>query len=307
MRGLSSWLVLVGLLLTSCSGDASSGDGGSDTTGDAATTTAVDDGAAREPVDQTPPATANGVKIDPDGMLWIASVGGDELVRVDPDTGEILQRLATPAGAGPDDVVLADDGTVYWTGFLGGQVGAADPTTGEVTTIAELGPDVNPIARRDDGTLVVGKAVGSTGLFAVRADGSGEPETLADPGNVNSFSLAGGVLYAPLGTPEGGSVVAIDPGTGDTIETIAEIPGIPVAARWHDGTVYVLTLENGARIRRVPATGGTAELFADVGLEFADNLVLDETGTVYVTGFRDPVVVEIDPDGDVVGTTPIGG
>jgi sugar lactone lactonase YvrE len=299
-----TFTALVALSLVACSSDDSGDDTASDTEADDDATPTTASG----PVDQTPPNGANGIKVDDDGDLWVAVLDGNELLRVDRESGEILQRIATPPLAGPDDLVIDADGTIYWTGFTSGEVGAIDPGTGESEELANVGPGANPIALRDDGVLIVGRAVTGSGLYAIDPTGDGVAEPLDDPGNVNSFSIApDGTLYAPLASTDGGAAVSIDARTGEIIDTIAEIPGIPVALRWHDDQLFVLTLDPAGAVYRVDIEAGTAELFADTGLTTADNLAVDDEGTVYVTGFNQPVIAVFNPDGTPARTLDIGG
>ena len=46
---------------------------------------------------------ANGIHFSPDGRLFVASVLGSELIVLDPDSGEVLDRFADGVD-GPDDV-----------------------------------------------------------------------------------------------------------------------------------------------------------------------------------------------------------
>lgn len=59
---------------------------------------------------------ANGIYFDSDNMLHIASISGREIVVMNPETGEIIERLGVEKGVeGPDDLIIGLDGSVYWT------------------------------------------------------------------------------------------------------------------------------------------------------------------------------------------------
>jgi sugar lactone lactonase YvrE len=273
-----------------------------ETTDDSASTTTT----APLP-NQQPPLSANGIKIDDDGDLWIASLNGGEILRVDPESGEILTRLVMPVDSGPDDLVFGDDGTIYWTGFTSGEVGRVNPAAGSLPELlGNVGAGANPIALRDDGVLVVGRAVTASGLYTVDTSGEGEPQALGDPGNLNSFDIApDGTLYAPSSAT--GQAVAIDADTGEITEAVAPIPGIPVALRWHDDQLYVLTIEGTSKVYRVDLADRSVELFADTGLVATDNLAVNDDGEVFVTGFQEPIVAVFDADGQALRTLDIGG
>jgi sugar lactone lactonase YvrE len=283
-----------------CSSDDDD-DAGENATDDASSTTTT----APLP-NQEPPLSANGIKIDDDGDLWIASLNGGEILRVDPESGEILTRLVMPVGSGPDDLVFGADGTIYWTGFTSGDVASVNPAHGSVPELlGNVGPGANPIALRDDGMLIVGRAVTGSGLYVVDPSGEREPELLGDPGNLNSFDIApDGTLYAPSSAT--GEAVALDADTGQVVEAVAPIPGIPVALRWHDDQLFVLTIEGTSKVYRVDLADRSVELFADTGLAAADNLAVSDDGEVFVTGFQEPIVAVFDADGESVRTLDIG-
>jgi hypothetical protein len=80
---------------------------------------------------------ANGLMFDRLDRLYIASVGGREIVVMDPQTGAILDRLGPAQGVeGTDDLTFGPDGALYWTSFFTGAVGRRAPD-GTTTTIAQ--------------------------------------------------------------------------------------------------------------------------------------------------------------------------
>ena len=315
MKKLVLLLAVVGaLLLVACSSDDSSSDDAAtseDSTpspGSSEEETSTTEPA--EPVDQTSPAGANGIKVDEAGDLWIAVLEGDEILRVEAESGEILQRVVTPPGSGPDDLVI-DAGTVYWTGFLDGTVGSfeaaeEDGTPAAQVPLANVGNGANPIAVRDDGVLVVGRAVVASGLYAVEREEGAEPTEIGDPGPINSFDISpDGVLYGPLPGP-GAGVVAVDPETGEVQEHIA-VPGAAFGVRWFEDQLYVLSLADGAAsVFTVDQATGEATLFGATDLDIADNLAVAQDGTVYVTGFDAPTVSVLSSDGELLPSLTIG-
>ena len=98
----------------------------------------------------------NGIYVSPfDGNVYVASVGGDEITVHDPQSGKLLDRIGPERGVGgPDDLFITDDGTIYWTEILTGNVGMLKPD-GRFKKQA-VGPGVNPITTSDDGRLFVG-------------------------------------------------------------------------------------------------------------------------------------------------------
>ena len=302
IRRLGTTLFVVAAVgLAGCSGSES--DGATPTTGP--TTTVTTTSAPSPAVDQTSPIGVNGIKVAADGTLWVASLSSDVVLQVDADSGTILRRVATPAGSGPDDVALGDDGDVFWTGFLSGAVGSVGVDDDTASVIANVGPGANPIAIRGDGTLIVGRAGLGTGLFAVDPERDAPVAPLADPGNVNSFDVSpDGVMYAP--SMDDASVLAIDPDTGATVRTVATLDATPIALRWHDDALFVLTLSDSARVVKVNPSDGTVEPFGDTGLAAADNLAVGDDGRVYVTGLTESTITVLGPDGSVERTVQVG-
>lgn len=302
------------VLALACIAPACSGDDGTATSSSSSdagpTGTADRPSGTSEPtaeVDQTAPAGANGIKAADDGTLWVAVIDGDEVLQVDAASGTVLARYAVPTGTGPDDLVLGGDGTVYVTGFTSGDVLALDPASGETRSLGNVGAGANPIALLDADSLVVGRAVTATGLFSVDPTGETEPRALADPGNVNSFDLDEyGTLYGPLTGDSGGSAIAIDPATGETVRTVAPLPGIPLGLRTLDERLYVLVLDGTAKVVTIDVTVGEVVPFGDTGLAVADNLAVADDGTVYVTGFDAATITLLGPGGQVTETLPIG-
>lgn len=297
--------VLVAAALSGCSSEDDGGGGAS----------SPDDSVAAEPSttestaapDQTAPAGANGVVVDAEGELWVAVLNGDELVRVDHETGAILQRISTPAGSGPDDLVLADDGeTIWWTAYTSGEVFSASIPLSSTLRLAEVGAGANPIALRSDGDLVVGRAVIGAGLYAVSPD-DGSVEELADPGALNGFAISpDDELYGPLPGP-GSGLAVVDATTGE-LQSQIDVPGAAFAVKLHDDLLYVLSLADSvASVYVVDRFGGEASLFGTTDLGIADNLAVAEDGTVYVTAFDSPAIAVLSPEGEQTATLQIGG
>lgn len=257
---------------------------------------------ATSDVDQTPPASANGILVI-DEVVWISSLNGDEIVAIDRATGEILDRVGEEAGVvGPDDLALGPDGRIWWTGFTTGAVGAFDPATGEGEVVAQLPPGANPIAVAPDGRIFVGLAITGEGLYEIDATGESDPElVIAKPGNVNGFDVADDLrIWGPrFGTAGGGEIVAINPDAGE-IEVLADGFTANIAlAMGPDERAYVASV-GPARVEVWdPETGDPPELFATMATTAVDNLAFADDGTLYVSGFDSPTLNVVAVDGSV--------
>lgn len=123
---------------------------------------------------------ANGINFGPDGNLYIASVDGDEIVVMDPETGEFLNRYGADRGVlAPDDLAFAPDGSAYFASLLTGKVGRLTPD-GEVDYVAELTIGVNPITFADDGRLFVAQCFMDDKLYEVDPAGTTAPRLISD-------------------------------------------------------------------------------------------------------------------------------
>lgn len=302
----------------SCSSDDDGSDSSTSTTTEAPAATSTAPATSDDPVpsslpepldDQTAPESINGLTVDGD-TLWIASIGGDQVLRVDRRTGQILARHHT-TGAGPDDVAVAPDGSVWVTGFEGGILGRiADGTYEEVATLAA---GINGIDVDDDGTVWVATMATDGQLWRVPA-GGGSPEAVASGLDmVNAFEVdpSDGTILAPAGGFEAGWIARIDPADGSVTPVVEGLPSV-MASTWHpDGRFIALANVTGELIA-VDPEGGTFEVIATVtdGAPF-DNLAYAEDGTLYISSFVTPTVTEVKPDGSVrvipIGSAAAGG
>ncbi|WP_421121336.1 hypothetical protein ACE2AJ_08330 [Aquihabitans daechungensis] len=302
-RSLVVLAALVTILGAACSSSSSDGEegGGAEattTTSAGSTTTA----AAPEPLeDQTAPATINGITVDGD-TIWVASIEDDVVLQVDADSGAILQRIGT-GGAGPDDVALAPDGSVWTTGFGNGDLGRIHDGSYEVVTPIETG--INPLEFGEDGTLFVG-TYGKDGKLFSLATEDGAPIEGAEPElqaqglpDINAFGvLADGTLVSPAGGLSGpSSAIQIDPATGKVTTLVEGLPPVAAGATDADGEAYVLANITGEVIR-IDVGAKTSEVVRTVeqGAPF-DNLAFGDDGTVYLSSFVAPTITAVAPDG----------
>jgi hypothetical protein len=66
----------------------------------------------------------NGLYFGPDGNLYVASSVGNEIIKMDPNSVCILDRIGQERGvSGPEDLVFGPDGSLYWTEIGTGEIG----------------------------------------------------------------------------------------------------------------------------------------------------------------------------------------
>lgn len=295
--------VLVGsALLVATAACGSDADPSAPTTTETSTTTTT---TTPGPVsDQTPPTSAFGMVHD-GSKLWIADFYGGQVLAVDTESGAILIRYRGDDGVSDeiDDLAIGPDGSVYWTGFNDGAVGRMTPSN-TVSVVAGLEPGINGIAFSPDGRLFVGRGVIGPGLWEIDpTQPEKAPRLISDSlGNINSFSVGpDGLIYAPRwGTGTGGELVRIHPDTAE-LEVLTDGFDGPIAVKV-DATgarAYVLSLPPGGAptVAIVDIATGAVTPLATVPLPLADNLAVAPDGRVFVTGYNEPVLAVIDPDG----------
>ena len=255
---------------------------------------------------------ANGIDIGPDGNLYIACVNSGEIIAIDKNDGQIIERIGQDMQVkSPDDLVFGPDGSLYWTDILIGEVGRMTPAGVVTKQFVALG--VNPITFSPDGRLFVGLAFLGDGLYELDPNLIESPRVIVEStpdnpfplGFLNSFDFgADGRLYSPLYAA--GLVVSVDVGDpgdpvstnpfGDgTVQVLATGFVEPVAAEFDaDGVLYVL--DQSGEVFIVNTTTGEKTLFTTLQPGI-DNLVFDTDGALYVTNNPNGWVAEILPNG----------
>jgi len=249
-----------------------------------------------------PFAGAEGVMFDSNGRLHIASILGQEIVVMDPDSGEILDRIGADQGVkGPDDVAFGPDGSLYWTAILAGEVGRLSPDG--VTTAQMVAPGVNPITFSDDGRLYVGLAFLGDALYELDPQLMEPPRLVAEGlGGINCFDFGpDGSIYAP--NIARGAVVRIDVNAEPvTIEAVVEGEGCVKFDS--QGRMIVQQDTHPHQLLRVDLDTGEKEIMAQLPIGL-DNLALDSHDRVFLA-HHDGTIFEALLDGTLRTASPGG-
>lgn len=255
--------------------------------------------------------SANGINFGPDGNLYIASFGNQEIVVMNKQNGKIIERLGTDIGViNPDDLAFGPDGSLYWTDIGIGYVGRMTPQGVVTKQFVALG--VNPITFSEDGRLFVGLCFRGDGLYELDPNLIDPPRPIivASPGNefplgfLNAFDFgADGMLYGPIFG--GGIVVKVDidrpgppstsPYTDGTVTVVSGGFTVPVAAKFNsEGVLHVL--DQSGEVFTINTSTGEKTLLATIqpGL---DNLAFDSEDTLYISNADFGSVVEMLPSG----------
>ena len=235
----------------------------------------------------------NGIYVSPaDGNVYIASVGGDEITVHDTQNGKVLDRIGPERGVGgPDDLFIADDGTIYWTEILTGFVGMLKP---DGTFDKQfVGQGVNPITMSEDGRLFVGRLFFGSGLYELDRDFASPPVLLDGSLNVNGFDVGpDGFLYAPAQFT--GEILKIDVNADPvTSEVVAGGFRFPTAVKFNSrGEVHVNDLAEGQVVKLDPATGDREVLIDIEGT--IDNIAFGADDRLFAAAGSDNQIVRYD-------------
>jgi sugar lactone lactonase YvrE len=238
----------------------------------------------------------NGIYVSPaDGNVYVASVGGDEITVHDPNSGRLLDRIGPERGVqGPDDVFIADDGTIYWTEILNGHVGMLKPDG--TFKRQEVGPGVNPITMSDDGRLFVNRLFLGQGFYELDPNLEADPMLLNEGLTLNSFDFGpDGHLYAPSFFT--GEVLKIDVDNPGTPEVVANVGGVSSAVKFNSlGEAYAVNIGEGL-VLKLDLSGADSHTVVLDTEGTIDNIAFSTDDVLYAAVGADNEIVRVDPNG----------
>ncbi len=234
----------------------------------------------------------HGLTFDSDDILYVGSVVGQSVYRVNTQTGE-HEIVVGPNDGLADDMEFGPDGALYYTSIIQGAVRRRD-ADGTVTTVAEGKAGFNSIAFNAEGRLFSAEVFLGDALYEIDPKGETPPRMILDsPGGLNGFDFGpDGKLYGPLWFK--GQVVRVDVDSGK-LDVVADGFGIPAAANFNSkGELFVLDSMRGDIVKVDVKSGARETVFT---LKTAmDNLTFDSKDRMYVTVMSESAIYEIDLD-----------
>lgn len=244
----------------------------------------------------------HGIAADADGMLYVGSVVGQSIYKVDPKTGESSVWAKAPLGMA-DDIEIGPDGQFYWTSFMLGKVHTRlkDGTVKELAT--DL-PGMNSIALKQDGRLFATQVFSADALHEI--DPTGEKparKIMEDMGGLNGFDFGpDGRLYGPIWFK--GQVAAVDVDTAK-LTVIAEGFEVPAAVNFNSkGELFAVDSARGEVIQ-IDIETGAKTLIAKTKTGI-DNLCFDAEDNLYITIMSESAIHEVNVEDGTTRTVKEG-
>jgi sugar lactone lactonase YvrE len=236
---------------------------------------------------------SNGMRLGPDGWLYVTQVFGSQITAINPATGE--KKIVSPRGGAivsPDDLDFDSKGVMYVTEYLNSRVCARMPN-GEVRVVSDQVPGANGITVHRDRLFIDECRTGGR-LLELFPDGRA-PRLMADGLAMPNACAVGpdGRLYFP--EVLSGDIWRVGLDGGERERFISGMATPPAVKFDHRGALVVLESHTGDVTRidlqsRVKSRVATIE----TGL---DNLEIAPDDRIFVSSFAHGSVWEIAPDG----------
>ena len=247
---------------------------------------------------------SNGLVMDNDDNLVIASIESKAVFVMDTKTGKVIKTYKHPLITGPDDVAVAKDGSIYYTDFYSGNIGKISPT-GEISILVNLGQWVNSIRLNPDETkLYVGHCIGDDRLTEIDLK-TNKPRLVAEKvGWPNSMYFGpDGKLYSPLNTT--GEIIRWNLLTGER-EVVFRVYTPPSSVKFDSqGRLLVTEFITGTVSRHDFKTGATKVIGKNLTIGL-DNVAVDKKGRLFIASNHFGGIQELFEDGSVKELAPTG-
>ena len=244
----------------------------------------------------------------PDGMLYVASELGRMIAVVDPDSGEIVERIGVEAGVDtPTALTVGPDGSIYWSSFYPVEVCRLSPAREK--TCQAMPEDTWGLAFSADGRLFIAADAHVQTIYELDPLLQKPPQKIIHHESLLAHFAFGpdGYLYVP--SMMEGTILRMDVDADPaTEEVVAEGLSLPVAVAFDSaGRLFVVTSPDGVQgaIEQIDlATGGSTV----VGRlpSFYTNLTVDAQDRLFVGHFIEGAISTLTADGSLEPLTPPG-
>ncbi len=237
---------------------------------------------------------SNGMRLAPDGWLYVTQVFGSQITAINPATGE--KKIISPRGGAivsPDDLDFDSKGVMYVTEYLNSRVVARMPN-GEVRVVSDQVPGANGITVHKDRLFIDECRTGGR-LLELFLDGRA-PRLMADGLAMPNACAVGpdGLLYFP--EVLSGDIWRVPLEGGERERFIGGMATPPAVKFDNRGALMVLESHTGDVTRiDLQSRRKTRVATIETGL---DNLVVAPDGRIFVSSFAHGSVWEIAPNGE---------
>ena len=236
---------------------------------------------------------ANGMRVGPDGKIYVVQAFGSQVSAFDPSTG--AHETVSPVGGeivAPDDIAFDSHGTMYVTEVMSGRVSSRAPN-GEIKVLADNVPGANGIVAYQD-RLFMDECRPGGRLWELYTDGR-SPRLMADNLALPNALMVGpdGMLYFPQIADGEIWRCALE---GGTPERFVDGLAVPTAVKFDKNGLLTTTQAGNGEILKIDIQSGTKTLVSKVRPGI-DNFVIDDDNRLFISHFVDGGVAEIMSDG----------
>src|SRR5579859_1962723 len=253
----------------------------------------------------TPPSAlfgANGMRIGPDGRLYVAQAFGSQISAIDTVSGavSVISAKGGPIVA-PDDLAFDSHGVLYATEVMSERVCARSPN-GEVRIIADRVPAANGITQWHD-RLFMDECRPDGRLFELFADGRAPRLIASNLPLPNALNVGpdGNIYFPAIGANEIWRV----PLAGGKPERFVGDLAVPTAVKFNSKGSLLSTQGASGEILKFDLPGGNRSVVAKVRPGI-DNFAFGANDRLFVSHFVDGGVAEIMADGSERRLVPAG-
>lgn len=245
---------------------------------------------------------ANGMRIGPDGRLYVVQAFGSQISAVNTSTGacETISPVGGPIVA-PDDIVFDSHGVMYVTEVMNARV-CARTSDGKTRIIADNVPGANGITAYKD-RLFMDECRPEGRLFELFPDGRA-PRLIAD-----SLALPNALSVGPdeqIYFPQiaAGEIWRV-PLSGGTPQRFMSGLAVPTAVKFDQKGVLTTTQAGNGEILKIDIQSGAKTTISKVRPGI-DNFAVDADNRLFISHFIDGGVAEILSNGQERVLVPAG-